>query len=77
MRKRQEDLTEKETEVLSLLKLGFCNREIAQKMFITEHTVKAHLTNIYIKLGVTNRLSAALLDIKLKKTNPHQDSKQP
>ena len=60
MRKKQENPTEKELEVLSLLGLGFSNKEIAENMCITEHTVKAHLTNIYKKLGVKNRTTAAL-----------------
>ena len=61
MRKKQENPTEKELEVLSLLGLGFSNKEIAENMCITEHTVKAHLTNIYKKLGVKNRTTAALV----------------
>lgn len=76
MRRKQENLTEKELEVISFLVLGYSNKEIAQKMFITEHTVKAHLTSIYVKLGVTNRLSAVLL-LKKSDITPHQGLKQP
>ena len=76
MRRKQENLTEKETEVLSFLGLGYSNKKIAQRMFITEHTVKAYLTSIYAKLGVTNRLSAALL-LKKSDITPHQGLKQP
>ena len=76
MRRKQENLTEKEFEVLSFLGHGYSNKEIAQRLFVTEHTVKAHLTNIYAKLGVTNRLSAVLL-LKKSDITPHQGLKQP
>lgn len=75
MRKKQEDLTEKETEVIFYLASGLSNKEIAQKMYVTEHTVKAHLTSIFKKFNVTNRTAAAL--IAKDRLNPHQDSTQP
>ncbi len=70
------ELTEREIEVLQLVVLGYSNKEIGKKLFITNHTVKAHLTQIYKKLGVTNRTAAA---IKAKDANiiPPQGSKQP
>ena len=66
------ELTEREIEVLKLVILGYSNKEIGKKLFITNHTVKAHLTQIYKKLGVTNRTAAA---IKAKDANiiPPQD----
>ena len=70
------ELTEREIEVLQLVVLGYSNKEIGKKLFITNHTVKAHLTQIYKKLEVTNRTAAA---IKAKDANiiPPQGSKQP
>ena len=60
MKKKTLELTEREIEVLKLVILGYSNNEIGKKLFITNHTVKAHLTQIYKKLGVTNRTSAAI-----------------
>lgn len=51
-------LTPKETELLKLLAQPYSNGEIAQHMFISEATVKRHLTTIYSKLGVRSRLEA-------------------
>lgn len=72
MRKKEENITYRENEVLKLVIQGFSNKEIAEKLFITHHTVKAHLSQIYKKFGVTNRTAAA---VKAKENNtiPHQD----
>ncbi len=51
-------LTEKEQEVLRAASRGFSNREIGRRLWITEQTVKFHLTNIYRKIGVANRTEA-------------------
>lgn len=48
-------LSTREHEVLSLVANGASNREIAENLFISEHTVKNHMTNIFHKLGVTDR----------------------
>jgi len=56
-------LTPRETEVIALIVAGFTNRDIADKFVISEHTVKHHLTNIFDKLGVSNRLELALFSI--------------
>jgi NarL family two-component system response regulator YdfI len=53
-----EDLTERELEVLTAVARGERNKEIALQLGITERTVKAHLTNIYNKLGVDSRAAA-------------------
>lgn len=54
-------LTAKEKEVLNLVSQGFSNKEIAEKMFVREVTVKTHLNSIFKKLKVTNRTQAVLL----------------
>jgi DNA-binding CsgD family transcriptional regulator len=51
-------LTPRELEVLSLLPQGYTNQQIAERLKITETTVKNHLTNIYGKLGVKGRAGA-------------------
>lgn len=54
-------LTAKEKEVLKLVSQGFSNKEIADKMFVREVTVKTHLNSIFKKLKVTNRTQAVLV----------------
>lgn len=51
-------LSERELEVLSLVAEGLRNSQIAAKLFITQGTVKRHLTNIYAKLGASSRTDA-------------------
>jgi DNA-binding NarL/FixJ family response regulator len=58
-----QNLTKRETEILQLVAEGLTNEEIAKKVFISEKTVKTHLTNIFDKLQVNNRFKAALLVI--------------
>ena len=52
------ELTGREVDLLKALALGLSNRSIAKEFWITEQTVKFHLTNIYRKLGVANRTEA-------------------
>jgi DNA-binding NarL/FixJ family response regulator len=52
-------LTQRESEILSLVVTGLSNRGIAAKLVIGEETVKTHLSSIYRKLGVSDRTSAA------------------
>lgn len=54
-------LTEKEKEVLQMVTKGASNKQIAEKMFVKEVTVKTHLNSIFKKLKVTNRTQAVLL----------------
>jgi DNA-binding NarL/FixJ family response regulator len=54
------DLTPREREVLALLADGLPNKLIARRLEISEKTVKAHLTNIFQRIGVTDRTQAAL-----------------
>ncbi len=53
-------LTEREAEVLLLVRDGLANKQIARRLGITERTVKAHMTSIFQTIGVTGRTQAAL-----------------
>ena len=53
-------LTPRESETLALLAVGATNGEIAERLYISSHTVKTHLYNIYKKINVPNRFQAAL-----------------
>lgn len=53
-------LTPREREVLRLLARGYTNRKIGEALFISEKTVKTHLSNIYAKLNITKRVEAIL-----------------
>ncbi|MBD1382262.1 response regulator [Metabacillus arenae] len=59
-----DDLTNREKEVLKELAKGKSNKEIAASLFITEKTVKTHISNILSKLGVSDRTQAALYAVK-------------
>ena len=54
------DLTGREREVLELLAEGLANKQIARRLGIAEKTVKAHLTSVFQRIGVTDRTQAAL-----------------
>lgn len=54
-------LTPREREVLQLMAQGLTNSEIATSLFISHHTVKNHVSNIYRKLGENDRTRVALL----------------
>ena len=54
-----EPLSEREREVLVLLAQGTSNKDMAEKLFITEGTVKNHVSNILAKLQAENRTQAA------------------
>ncbi len=55
-----EELTEREAEVLRLVARGHANKQIASSLFVSEKTVKAHVSSILMKLGVQSRTQAAL-----------------
>jgi DNA-binding NarL/FixJ family response regulator len=57
-------LTPREAELLSLLTEGLSNRELGQRLFISEATVKTHLAHIYAKLGVETRSAAIATAIR-------------
>jgi len=65
--KEMEDLkrlTRREKEVLSLISQGMNNREIANSLFISEKTVKNHVSNIFKKIHVNDRTQAAIFALK-------------
>jgi DNA-binding NarL/FixJ family response regulator len=51
-------LTRRESEILELVAKGYSNGQVAEMLWVTEQTVKFHLSNIYRKLGVANRTQA-------------------
>ena len=55
-----EQLTPKEAEVLKILGKGYTNRQIANELFVSEYTVKKHVSQILAKLGLQDRTNAAL-----------------
>jgi DNA-binding NarL/FixJ family response regulator len=58
--RKEVELTPREREVLGLVGLGLANKQIARRLEITERTVKAHLTSVFQRIGVTDRVQAAL-----------------
>ena len=59
-----DDLTQREVEVLRLIAGGFSNAEIAQRLFISEATVKTHINNIFSKAGLRDRAQAVVYAIR-------------
>ena len=59
-----ESLTRRELEVLKNLSIGMYNKEIAEKLDISERTVKNHISNIFKKIEVTDRTQAAVFAIR-------------
>lgn len=64
-RERLADLSQRERDVLKLIALGLANDEIAARLFISPHTVKNHVSNIYRKLGIDDRTQVALIALRL------------
>jgi DNA-binding NarL/FixJ family response regulator len=66
-------LTQREHETIQLLMQGLANRQIAHTLGIAEHTVEKHLSNIYRKLNVTNRVNAvfAYFEVARQASNDH------
>lgn len=62
---RLAELTRREREIAELIGNGESNKQIARRLTITESTVKAHLTEIFRKLGIADRLKLALLIVEM------------
>ena len=60
----ENSLTEREIEVLELIAEGMLNKQIAKKLYISEKTVKNHVSNIFRKLNVSDRTQAAIYALK-------------
>lgn len=57
-------LSERESKVLRLVALGMSNKEMAERLYLSERTVKAHLTSIFSKLNVASRSEAIVRGLK-------------
>lgn len=68
-----QDLTEREHEILEHVAIGKSNKEIAAELFLSEKTVKHHMTNILQKLHVRSRVQAALLATSQTRTDSRQE----
>ncbi len=67
----EERLTKRERAVLALLGEGLSNREIAGRLYLSEHTVKGHVTSVLHKLGARSRLEAVVLATREGLLAPH------
>ncbi|MGA8529227.1 MAG: response regulator transcription factor [Acidobacteriaceae bacterium] len=68
LRARDFGLTPREMEIVTLVVAGYSNPDIAQRCSISEQTVKHHVSNIFDKLGVSNRLELALFAVNHRLT---------
>jgi DNA-binding NarL/FixJ family response regulator len=58
------DLSDRKLQILELIGKGLANKQIADKMFLSEKTVKNHIGKIFTKLHVPNRVSAVITALK-------------
>lgn len=63
---KDSSLSKREVEILKLIAEGYTNKEIAQKLYLSEHTVRNHISNIFLKLNCNTRAKAVLEAFKKK-----------
>jgi two-component system, NarL family, nitrate/nitrite response regulator NarL len=68
-----QELTERERDILGLIGIGMTNREIGQRVFLSEKTIKRYVTNILQKLQVRSRVEAALVASQRELPTPRQN----
>ena len=64
------NISEREVEIIKLIAEGFINKEIANKLFLSTHTVNTHRKNIMSKLGVSNATGIVIFAVKEKLVSP-------
>lgn len=74
---KPEALTARETEVLKLVARGKANKQIARELFVEEKTVKAHVSGVLRKLGVTSRTQAALHAVRTGLVSMNELNEEP
>jgi DNA-binding NarL/FixJ family response regulator len=62
-------LSQRETAVLEMVAVGLTNTQTAERLGVSVHAIKFHLTSIYRKLGVSNRTEAAITFLSLRETS--------
>src|SRR5260370_11388365 len=70
------ELTEREREVLTLVARGFTNKQIADKLYVSEKTARNHVSHILEKLRLSRRSDAAPFAVEHKLVPPRQQEKQ-
>lgn len=65
---RLASLTEREREILNLITDGLTNREIGERLFLSEKTVKNYVSGLLAKLGLQRRTQAAVYGAQIRKT---------
>ena len=65
-------ITEREIEIITLIAEGYTNQEIAEKLFLSTHTVNTHRKNIMSKLGVTNTAGIVMYAVKCNLVSPNK-----
>jgi len=74
---RGRDLSARDSELLVLLRQGYTNREIAERLYLSENTVKTHLRRLFTKLGVSNRTQAAMVATEDHESRPRSPAPTP